>query len=70
MIYVYHDADHNDVELFPLLSQAKTYAEKHWPDAEEDGEWGSSGSTNKKNREWTWGEYVTIYEKEIRQENV
>jgi len=66
-VYVYHDEDHNDVELFSSLEQAKSWAEQHWPNEDGDLEWGLSGS---KRPTWSWGEYVTIYEKKIRQENV
>lgn len=58
IVYVYYDADHNDVQVFESLEDAKFYAMQNWPDEEEDWVDCEAGSY--------YGEYVTIYKKAVR----
>lgn len=60
-IFVYHDADHGDIELFDTLEAAKAHAEKNWPDAMDEGQgWEDCGRGR-----YSLGEYVTIYTKHL-----
>jgi hypothetical protein len=57
-VYVYVDYDHNDIEVFYKLEDAKAKAQKEWSDVE-----GQEYSTA---NSWCWGEYVTVYQREIK----
>ena len=58
IVYVYQDKDNGVVEVFKTLETAKACAEANWPD--EEDEWKDSED------QWNYGEYVTIYKKEIQ----
>lgn len=60
IVYVYHDADHNQIEVFTKLISAKDCAEQNWPNEDGDMKWERSGGDK-----WLWGEYVSIYKKEV-----
>jgi hypothetical protein len=60
-LYVYQDM--YDVELFSSLAQAKTWAEREWPSAEDDEQvW----VEHPEECLWIWGDCATIHEKKIR----
>ena len=66
-IFVYHDGDHGDIELFKTLEAAKAHAEKCWPDCfEEDEEEGDQRGWTSDRNKYFLGEYVTIFERIIR----
>ena len=37
-LYVYHDSDHGDIEVFDSLAKARKHAKEQWPDAKWDGQ--------------------------------
>lgn len=59
IVYVYHDADHSDIELFKTLREAKKYGDERWPDDEE-------GWTDEYDGQWSLGEYVSIHKRNVR----
>jgi len=55
-VFVFHDGDHGDVEVFATLELAKGAG---WPD---DEEWEDDGTN-----EWQRGEYCRIYKKKVHE---
>lgn len=72
-VYVYHDGDHGDIELFTTLEAAKAYTEVQWPcdgaDAEELalGRWEGDIDAHGEITD-LWSQYVVIYKREIHTE--
>lgn len=58
-IYVYHDSDHGDVEVFDEMEKAKAYARTQWG---EEQDWEDCGDSIHD----LVSDYVFIYIKEIR----
>lgn len=57
-LYVWYDADNNQLEVFKTLKKAKDYGDEMWPD--QDLEWeGGNGHWSR--------DYEHIYEREIRE---
>jgi len=67
-VYVYHDGDHGDIEVFDALEKAQKHTEIQWPcDDEEAAATRWDGDIDK----WgyihdQWSDYVTIHKQEIR----
>lgn len=62
-VYVYHDADHNDVLVFSSLKKAKKYGDEAWPNPENpewQDHWEADGHGN-----YHRGEYQSIHLREI-----
>lgn len=60
-VFVYHDADHGDIEVFSSLKTAKAYTEEHWSfDETGEDDWVKEGDL------YTRGEYVSISIKDIK----
>jgi hypothetical protein len=57
-IYVYVDSDHDDIQVFTTLEQAKIYTHEHWGNDEYD-EWEELSNSLR------YGEYVNIYKRQI-----
>ncbi len=62
-IYIYHDSDHGDIEIFRTLDEAQAYGEGEWETADDDDEdvWEKFGK-----RSWGRGEYQHIYMRELK----
>lgn len=60
-VFVYHDSDHGDLEVFKSLAAAKKHGEVCWDVPEEDDEgWEDCG-----NGRWSRCEYQTIYQRRL-----
>jgi len=66
-VYVYHDGDHGDIEIFDTLQKAKDYTEIHWPcdDMESQDRWEGDIDAHGEIQD-LWSQYVVIYKREVR----
>lgn len=63
IIYIYHDMDHGDLEVFDSLKKAKSYGEECWGNIgdEDFDKWKECSNTS-----WSRGEYQRIYMGKIK----
>lgn len=55
-VYVYHDADHGEIEVFTTAKAAKANLPSHY----DDDEWIGSNDEG-----WSYGEYITIEKRQL-----
>lgn len=64
-IYIYHDSDHGDIEVFESLEKAKQFTQEHWGPTQEWEECGKGKDGECDHWHDLYSDYVSIYRRSV-----